>query len=146
MKNKTNPNIVLIDDDFDLLELLSSFFRQRGFNVQQFNQAEEALIEIENQRLQAHVVISDLRLPEMSGMEFIRRTKKSNPQLPIILMTGDGNLELAIEAIETGAYDFVLKPLQIPQLLLSVQRALHLSEVHQEISQYKNLLQQQDYL
>ena len=146
MKNKTNPNIVLIDDDFELLELLSSFFRQRGFNVQQFNQAEEALIEIENQRLQAHVVISDLRLPEMSGMEFIKRTKKSNPQLPIILMTGDGNLELAIEAIETGAYDFVLKPLQIPQLLLSVQRALHLSEINQEISQYKNLLQQQDYL
>jgi DNA-binding NtrC family response regulator len=146
VKNKTNPNIVLIDDDFELLELLSSFFRQRGFNVQQFNQAEEALIEIENQRLQAHVVISDLRLPEMSGMEFIKRTKKSNPQLPIILMTGDGNLELAIEAIETGAYDFVLKPLQIPQLLLSVQRALHLSEINQEISQYKNLLQQQDYL
>ncbi len=146
MKNKTNPNIVLIDDDFELLELLSSFFRQRGFNVQQFNQAEEALIEIENQRLQAHVVISDLRLPEMSGMEFIKRTKKSNPQLPIILMTGDGNLELAIEAIETGAYDFVLKPLQIPQLLLSVQRALHLSEINHEISQYKNLLQQQDYL
>jgi two-component system response regulator HydG len=146
VKNKTNPNIVLIDDDFELLELLSSFFRQRGFNVQQFNQAEEALIEIENQRLQAHVVISDLRLPEMSGMEFIKRTKKSNPQLPIILMTGDGNLELAIEAIETGAYDFVLKPLQIPQLLLSVQRALHLSEINHEISQYKNLLQQQDYL
>ena len=146
MKNKTNPNIVLIDDDFELLELLSSFFKQRGFNVQQFNQAEEALIEIENQRLQAHVVISDLRLPEMSGMEFIKRTKRSNPQLPIILMTGDGNLELAIEAIETGAYDFVLKPLQIPQLLLSVQRALHLSEINQEISQYKNLLQQQDYL
>lgn len=146
MKNKTNPNIVLIDDDFELLELLSSFFRQRGFNVQQFIQAEEALIEIENQRLQAHVVISDLRLPEMSGMEFIKRTKRSNPQLPIILMTGDGNLELAIEAIETGAYDFVLKPLQIPQLLLSVQRALHLSEINQEISQYKNLLQQQDYL
>jgi len=146
VKNKTNPNIVLIDDDFELLELLSSFFKQRGFNVQQFNQAEEALIEIENQRLQAHVVISDLRLPEMSGMEFIKRTKRSNPQLPIILMTGDGNLELAIEAIETGAYDFVLKPLQIPQLLLSVQRALHLSEINQEISQYKNLLQQQDYL
>ena len=146
MKNKSSANIVLIDDDFELLELLSSFFRQRGFNVQQFNQAEEALIEIENQRLQAHVVISDLRLPAMSGMEFIKRTKKSNPQLPIILMTGDGNLELAIEAIESGAYDFVLKPLQIPQLLLSVQRALHLSEINQEISQYKNLLHPQDYL
>jgi two-component system, NtrC family, response regulator HydG len=146
VKNKSSANIVLIDDDFDLLELLSSYFKQRGFNVQSFHQAEEALIEIENQRLEAHVVISDLRLPAMSGMEFIKRTKKSSPDLPIILMTGEGNLELALEAIETGAYDFVLKPLQIPQLLISVQRALHLNELKQENLEFKNIFQSQDYL
>jgi DNA-binding NtrC family response regulator len=146
VKNKSSANIVLIDDDFDLLELLSSYFKQRGFNVQTFHQAEEALIEIENQRLEAHVVISDLRLPAMSGMEFIKRTKKSRPDLPIILMTAEGNLELALEAIETGAYDFVLKPLQIPQLLISVQRALHLNELKQENLEFKNIFQSQDYL
>lgn len=142
MKLKTSSSIVLIDDDLDLLDLLASFFKQRGYKVHTFTNAEEALIEIESARIDCDVVISDLKLPAMSGMEFIRRVRKSKLSLPIILMTSEGSVETAVEAIESGAYDFVLKPLHIPQLLISVQRALFLNEVQQENSNLKSLFQE----
>ncbi len=141
MKIKTNSTIALIDDDLDLLDLLTSFFKQRGYRVSSFSNAEEALIEIENKRLEADVVISDLKLPMMSGLEFIRRIRKSNSALPIILMTSEGSVETAVEAIDSGAYDFVLKPLHIPQLMISVQRALFLNEVQAENHNLKSLFQ-----
>lgn len=146
MKLKNTSTIALIDDDLDLLDLLTSFFKQRGYKVVAFSNAEEALIEIENKRIEADVVISDLKLPVMSGMEFIKRTRKSIPSLPIILMTSEGSVETAVEAIESGAYDFVLKPLHIPQLLISVQRALHLNEVQTENTNLKSLFQGQDFM
>lgn len=139
MKLKISSTIVLIDDDLDLLDLLASFFKQRGYKVHAFNNAEEALIEIESSRIECDVVISDLKLPAMSGMEFIKRIRKTKFALPIILMTSEGSVETAVEAIESGSYDFVLKPLHIPQLLISVQRALFLNEVQQENSNLKSL-------
>lgn len=142
MKLKNCSTIVLIDDDLDLLDLLSSFFKQRGYKVHAFSNAEEALIEIENKRLEADVVISDLKLPVMSGLDFIKRIRRSNSSLPIILMTSEGSVETAVEAIEAGAYDFVLKPLHIPQLLISVQRALFLNEVQAENNNLKSMFQE----
>ncbi len=146
MKLKKSSTIILIDDDLDLLDLLSSFFKQRGYKVFTFNNAEEALIEIENKRIEADVVISDLKLPAMSGTDFIRRIRKSDSRLPIILITSETSVETAVEAIETGAYDFVLKPLHIPQLLISIQRALYLNEVQAENTNLKNIFQGQDFM
>src|SRR6476660_2221864 len=105
MKLKNSSTITLIDDDLDLLDLLSSFFKQRGYKVNAFNNAEEALIEIESKRIASDVVISDLKLPVMSGLEFIKRIRRFNTALPIILMTSEGSVETAVEAIEAGAYD-----------------------------------------
>jgi two-component system, NtrC family, response regulator HydG len=142
VKLKNSPIITLIDDDLDLLDLLASFFKQRGYKVEAFKNAEEALIEIENNRLEPDVVISDLKLPTMSGIDFIKRIRKNNSYLPIILMTSEGSLEIAVEAIESGAYDFVLKPLHFPQLLISLQRALFLNQVQVENSNLKSLFQE----
>ncbi len=146
MKVKNSSNIAIIDDDLDLLDLLVTFFKQRGYNVFPFSNAEEALVEIEAKRLEADVVISDLKLPMMSGLDLIKRIRKTNSSLPIVLMTSEGSVEIAVEAIESGAYDFVLKPLHIPQLLISVQRALFLNEVQFENTSLKNLFQGQEYL
>ena len=146
MRSKPNANLVLIDDDHDLLDLLSSFFKQRGYNVFNFLDAQSALIEIESNELNVDVIICDLKLPGMNGIEFIKRIKQHNQILPIILMTADGNLDTALEAISSGAYDFVLKPLHIPQLLISVQRALHLNNLQNENLNFKNLFGDQDNL
>lgn len=146
MKNRNLASLVIIDDDVDLLELLSSFFRQRGYNVSSYVDARVALSEIESKKVNADVVISDLKLPVMSGLEFIKRIRTFNSVLPIILMTAEGTLEIAVEAIEAGAYDFVLKPLHVPQLLISVQRALFLNSVQVENTNLKNLFNEQDFL
>jgi len=146
MKIKNLSSLVIIDDDLDLLELLSSFFRQRGYNVSSYEDARVALSEIESKKVQADVVISDLKLPVMSGLDFIKRIRTFNAVLPIILMTAEGSLEVAVEAIESGAYDFVLKPLHVPQLLISVQRALFLNQVQVENTNLKNLFNEQDFL
>jgi two-component system, NtrC family, response regulator HydG len=123
MKAKKLPNLMIIDDDPDLLDLLNSFFKQRGYNVVTYDDARAALDDIERQKVAVDVVLSDFKLPVMSGVEFIKRIRKINTVLPIILMTAEGSLEVSLEAIEAGAYDFVLKPLHFPQLLISVQRA-----------------------
>lgn len=146
MKIKNSPSLVIIDDDVELLELLSSFFRQRGYLVSSYEDARIALSEIESKKVQADVVISDLKLPVMSGLDFIKRIRTFNSVLPIILMTAEGSLEVAVEAIESGAYDFVLKPLHVPQLLISVQRALFLNQVQVENTNLKNLFNDQDFL
>lgn len=146
MKNKTNSTIVIIDDDLDLLDLLATFFKQRGYQIITFSNAEEAFIEIENNRIQADVVISDLKLPSMTGLDLIKKVKKITSTLPLILMTSQSDVETAVEAIESGAYDFIVKPLHIPQLLLSVQRAVHLNEVQTENSTLKNLFNHQEFM
>lgn len=146
MKSKNASSLVIIDDDVDLLELLSSFFRQRGYNVSSYEDARMALDDIESKKISADVVISDLKLPVMSGLDFIKRIREFNSVLPIILMTAEGTLEIAVEAIEAGAYDFVLKPLHVPQLLISVQRAIFLNQVQAENSNLKNFFSEQDFL
>jgi two-component system response regulator HydG len=137
---------MIIDDDPDLLDLLNSFFKQRGYNVVTYDDARAALDDIERERIIVDVVLSDFKLPVMSGVEFIRRIRKINNVLPIILMTAEGSLEVSLEAIEAGAYDFVLKPLHFPQLLISVQRALFLTQVQTENTNLKNLFGEQDFL
>lgn len=146
MKVKNSPSLVIIDDDPELLELLTTFFNQRGYNVSPFEDARMALTAIETKQLVADVVIVDLKLPVMSGMEFIKRIRSSDQVLPIILMTAEGSVETAVEAIESGAYDFVLKPLHFPQLLISVQRALFLNQVQVENSNLKSLFKEEDVM
>lgn len=137
---------MIIDDDPDLLDLLCSFFKQRGYNVVTYEDARIALEEIENRKVTADVVLSDFKLPVMTGVDFIKRIRKLNLVLPIILMTAEGSLEVSLEAIEAGAYDFVLKPLHFPQLLISVQRALFLNQVQTENTNLKSLFSEQDFL
>lgn len=146
MKTKKLSTLMIIDDDKDLLDLLNSFFKQRGYNVVTYEDARDALDDIESSKVSVDVVLSDFKLPVMSGVDFIKRIRKINLVLPIILMTAEGSLEVSLEAIEAGAYDFVLKPLHFPQLLISVQRALFLNQVQIENSNLKSLFTEQDFL
>lgn len=140
------PNLMIIDDDKDLLELLTSFFKQRGYNVLPYEDAQSALDDVEESKVEVDVVLSDVRLPVISGFDFIKRIRKNNTTLPIILMTAEGSLEVSLNAIEAGAYDFVLKPLHFPQLLISVQRALYLTKVQTENSNLKKIVGDKEYL
>ena len=138
------PRLLVIEDDPDLSDVLVSYFSTRGYEMIHYVNPERALIdELESLRPTGSidVVLTDLRLPGMDGMEFIQRLKRMNPHLPILLMTAHSSVEVALRAIESGAFDFAVKPLHFPQLAVSVERALHFHNLERENVQLRSAVQ-----
>ncbi len=136
--------ILIIDDDRDVQELIASFFKVRNYEVVPYDDAQKALEDLTQNKVQCDVIITDLMLPGISGIEFTQRMKSLGHSVPIILITANKKVEVAVEAIGAGAYDFVVKPLHFPQLLVSVERALYLTEVKEENSTLKTVVQLQE--
>lgn len=128
-KKKT---ILLIEDDIDLAELATAFFRQKDITVIHSADPLQALKDVTSKKLKPDAIITDLNLPMMSGVDFIKQLRAEGIQLPIILITVSNDVNIAVEAIEAGAYDFVVKPLHFPQLLISAQRAFKFSHLNEE--------------
>ncbi len=133
MKTKNHSLVAIIDDDIELLELMNIYFKQHGFQTSTFSNPEEAIVSIENQRISPHLVITDLKLPNLDGIELIKKIRSKNKDVPIILMTGMHDVSIAIEAIKSGAQDFIIKPLNFTQLMITSQRAIALSQNHEII-------------
>ncbi|MBX2987230.1 MAG: sigma-54-dependent Fis family transcriptional regulator [Bdellovibrionaceae bacterium] len=136
------PRVVFIDDDADARELLRAFFRPRGYDMRFFDRPSLALQELEKTLDQTDVIVTDYMLPEYDGVELIRRLRKQDIQIPIILMTAHSSIEMAVEALEEGASDFLIKPLHLPQLELCIERAFRIHELHQENTTLRMALQQ----
>lgn len=132
--------LLVIEDDLDVQDLMVAFFRPKGFDVFVNDNPLVALKDIEDKKISPDVVITDLMLPHISGIEFIRKLKEFDESLPVILMTSKTSVENAIEAIDAGAYDFVVKPLHFPQLHISVQRALRLRSIESENKTLKSVV------
>jgi two-component system, NtrC family, response regulator HydG len=133
--------ILIIDDDLDIQDLISSFFKVRGYEFALYSDATVALEDIIQAKVYCDVIITDLMLPSLSGIEFTKRMKEIGQTTPIILITANKKVEVAVEAIAAGAYDFVVKPLHFPQLLVSVERALYLKEIISENTTLKAVVQ-----
>ncbi|MFZ3230369.1 MAG: sigma-54 dependent transcriptional regulator [Pseudobdellovibrio sp.] len=137
MKNK----ILVIEDDVDSQDLLVGFFKPRGYEVIVYDDAQKALNDLQKNSVMCDIIMTDLMLPTISGIEFTKKFKEFQIDIPIIVMTAHKKVEIAIEAIQAGAYDFVVKPLHFPQLLISVERALHLVNIKRENSTLKTAVQ-----
>lgn len=135
--------IVIIDDDLDIQDILTSFFRTKNYECFAYGDAQQALEDLTQGKVQCDVIITDLILPGISGIEFTQRMKALGSTIPIILITANKKVEIAVEAIRSGAYDFVVKPLHFPQLLVSVERALYLSEIKEQNITLKTVVQLQ---
>ncbi len=129
---ETQKTILLIEDDLDLAELASAYFRQKNILVIHLVDPMEALQAITTGKIKPDAIITDLNLPLMSGLSFIKAVRAEGLQLPIILITVSNDVETAVEAISAGAYDFVVKPLHFPQLLISAQRAFKYKSLNAE--------------
>lgn len=140
MKNTKNK-ILVIEDDIDTQEILIGFFRPRGYEVAVYEDAQKALDDLQSGKLNCDIIVTDLMLPTISGIEFTKKIKSLEIDTPIVLMTAHKKVEIAIEAIQAGAYDFVVKPLHFPQLLVSVERALHFVNLKRENSTLKTAVQ-----
>lgn len=134
--------IVVVDDDPDIQDLISAYFKPRGFEIISFSDAESALKESIKTGDKWDVLLADLQLPKMSGIEFTVALKKRLPQLPIIVITTSKSAEIAVDAVQKGAYDFIVKPIHFPQLLVSVERALHINNLNQDIVDLRERVKQ----
>lgn len=132
---KKKIKLLIIEDDTELIELLHNYFGPRGYEVSGFTDPMIPLDILEkdsNAASKYQVALVDLNLPNMSGLEFIQKMKLLCPEMPIILMTADSSIETAMQAVEAGAYDYVVKPLHFTQLNLSLQRAIRLRTIEDE--------------
>jgi two-component system response regulator HydG len=129
---KPMPRLAIIEDDPDIQELVCAFFRQKSYQIVPYDDARVLLREIERGESQFDAIITDLMLPNLSGIELTKKLRSAGDQTPIILVTAHKSSERAIEAIEAGAYDFVVKPIHFPQLQVSVERALHFQRIRTE--------------
>lgn len=113
--------VILVDDDRDLLRATAQTLDLAGFSVEAFSSAMEALPVITADF--AGVVVSDIRMPRVDGLEFFCRVRAIDADIPVILVTGHGDIPMAVTAIKDGAYDFIAKPFAADRLVQCVQRA-----------------------
>jgi len=117
----TGAKILLIEDDAGIADTVRRVLADEGHDVVVRSRGDEGLAYATEAA--PNVVVTDLRLPGLSGLELVRRLHAAQPKLPVILMTAFGTADTAIEATKHGAYDFLLKPFAMPQLIELVRRA-----------------------
>lgn len=135
-------HILLIEDDLDLAELATAYFRQKDIQVHHCTEPLEALNKVKSGKIAPDAIITDLNLPQMSGVDFIRQMRNEGLMIPIILVTVSNDVDTAVSAIDAGAYDFVVKPIHFPQLLISAQRAFKYNYLHRENKNLREAIDQ----
>jgi len=112
--------ILVVDDESSQRELIGGFLRKQGHEVFLAGSGAEALARVRETRVD--LVLSDFRMPGMSGIELLRAVKAVNPEIPFILVTAYGTVEAAVQAMQEGAADYLMKPLDLEELLLRIGR------------------------
>ncbi|MGZ3691681.1 MAG: sigma-54-dependent transcriptional regulator [Pseudobdellovibrio sp.] len=135
----TVPNILLVEDDLDLAEAIIVFYKSKNIKVIHYADPSLALKNIATHEVD--LIISDLNMPQMSGVELIKHLREMGNNLPVIIITASSDVDVAVDAIAAGAYDFVIKPLRFPQLLISTQRAMKLQKIHADNTTLKNAIE-----
>lgn len=127
--------IWIIEDDAEMRSLLSEFLTSTGYAVSTFSRADEAeryISQMQPDKLPVDLIISDIRMPGISGFEFLEAMIRKNVTVPIILMTAFGSIESAIEAMRKGAYDYIVKPLKLAELKVITERALEVRRLKRD--------------
>jgi response regulator RpfG family c-di-GMP phosphodiesterase len=125
-----SARILVVDDERVIREILAEFLALEGFSVHTVEDGEKALTEL---RLRPYdLLITDLKMPRLSGLQLLERIEQERIGVLTVLMTGFGTVETAIEAMKKGAYDYLLKPFKVEEVIHVVQRALHRQRLQAE--------------
>jgi response regulator RpfG family c-di-GMP phosphodiesterase len=120
--HEESPRVLVVDDEKVIREILSDFLTMEGYVVRTVEDGENALKELE--RRTYNLVISDLKMPGMGGLELLEKIASRGQNVLTVIMTGFGTVETAIEAMKKGAYDYILKPFKIEEVVHVVERGL----------------------
>ncbi len=130
-------DILVVDDETDIRDLISGILEDEGHSCRLARDSDEALRAIENRR--PNLVILDIWLQgsRLDGLEVLSTIKAIHPDLPVVIISGHGNIETAVTAIKRGAYDYIEKPFKADRLVLVTMRALETSQLRREVQQLK---------
>ena len=124
-----NIKVLLVDDEAEFSETLIKRMKKRNVDITGVRSGEEALQKLDQGPID--VVILDVRMPGMDGIETLRVLKKRHPLIEVIMLTGHASVEVAVQGMEFGAFDYLMKPMQIDDLLYKIQDA-HQQKIIQE--------------
>lgn len=115
-------DILIIDDEKAIRKTLSEILSFEGYKIEEAADGEEGLKKFREKTFD--LVLCDIKMPKLDGIEFLQKAGESNPDVPIIMISGHGNIETAVEAVKKGAFDFISKPPDLNRLLITIRNAL----------------------
>jgi DNA-binding NtrC family response regulator len=126
-----NNKILIVDDEKESISILAEILHKNGFPTIETPSSREAIEIFTKERPDA--VLLDLKMPDMDGIEVMQEMKKIDPDMPVIIVTGYGNIPIAVEAIKLGAYDFIVKPPKFDRLIFTLKRATDKLELERSV-------------
>jgi len=127
MANENFGSIVVVDDDPEMLSMVCDHLKRQGYHVRPFNSSPEAvqyLASGEMDALGTELLLTDLRMPEIDGLNLLQQIRRLPNQFPVIIMTAYATVDTAVEGLRRGAFDYITKPFKLNELSLTVERAL----------------------
>ena len=125
-------DILIVDDERDIRELISDILEDEGYSTRLAGNSDEAMGAINNEPPALMILDIWLKDSRMDGIDILKSVKRDNPDVPVVIISGHGNIEIAVAAIKQGAYDFIEKPFNIDQLLVVIRRAMETSRLRRE--------------
>ncbi|KAB2869070.1 MAG: sigma-54-dependent Fis family transcriptional regulator [Bacteroidales bacterium] len=129
--------ILVVDDERIVRVTIADDLKDAGYSVREFSSAIAAYQYLKETDSNIDLVITDLKMPEMDGLEFLSKVKQLNPDICVLLMTAHASIQTAVDAMKLGAYDYISKPFNIDELLLSIERIKEVREVKAENKQLR---------
>ena len=114
-------NILIIDDEKAIRKTLSEILSYEGYKIEEASDGEEGLKKFREKSYD--VVLCDIKMPRLDGIEFLDKAREANPDIPVIMISGHGTIETAVEAVKKGAYDYISKPPDLNRLLITIRNA-----------------------
>ncbi len=137
---RKTPTILVVEDDVENRAAMVKVLQSAGYQTMETDNGQTALDYIHEENVD--LLVTDLRLPIMDGVELLKRAKATSQEIEVILVTGHGTVELAVEAIKEGAYDFITKPIKKAQLLRAIEKAAEKQYLSRENRELRSQLNQ----
>ena len=116
------PSILIIDDEKSIRKTLTEILSYEGYKIDEAADGEEGLKKFKEKNFD--IVLCDIKMPKLDGIEFLEKAKEINDEVPIIIISGHGNIETAVEAVKKGAYDYISKPPDLNRMLITLRNAM----------------------
>src|SRR5688572_1584986 len=115
-------NILIIDDEKAIRKTLTEILSYEGYKIEEAGDGDEGLKKFRDKNYD--VVLCDIKMPKLDGLEFLDKARDANPDVPVIMISGHGTIETAVEAVKKGAYDYISKPPDLNRLLITIRNAM----------------------